>query len=152
MARRPHARLITAGFDLHDARCRGTGRVDLSLRTEYRSPNPSLHIAQRVPRIGSLTRQAILCCKRLWQKGRQEFRLRQVAEEQIGHGIKLTMVTVRGKQRWKWRVESIMCLGVCSSLKEARVAAVEKVLAWLGSPSNYAAFQKLAKLTGHEFI
>jgi len=62
------------------------------------------------------------------------------------------MATVRGKQRWKWRVESIMCLGVCSSLKEAQVAALEKVLRWLGSPTNYTAFQILAKLTGHEFI
>jgi len=62
------------------------------------------------------------------------------------------MVTVQGKQRWKWRVERIMCLGVCSNLKKAQVAALEKVLQWLGSPTNYALFQKLAKLTGHEFI
>jgi len=142
MARRPHARLITAGFDLHD----------VSFRTEYHSPKPSVHSAQRVPPIGSSTRQAILSSKRVWIKGKREYMLRPAAEEGLGYAIKLTMVTVQGKQRWKWRVERIMCLGVCSNLKKAQVAALEKVLQWLGSPTNYALFQKLAKLTGHEFI
>lgn len=142
MARRPHARLITAGFDLHD----------VSFRTEYHSSKPSVHSRQRVPPIGSPPRQIILCSKRVWQKGKREYRLRPVAELRLGHAVKLTMVTVKGKQRWKWTVESIMCLGVCNGLKEAQVAALEKILQVLGSPTNYAAFQNLANLTGHDFI
>jgi hypothetical protein len=45
-----------------------------------------------------------------------------------------------------------MCLGFCRSLNEARVAALEKVLQWLGSSDSYAAFQRLALLTGQKFI
>lgn len=142
MARRPQARLITADFDLHD----------VSFRTEYHSPKQSVHFGQRVPPIGSPTRQKILSSKRLWLNGNRGSRLRPGAEERIGHAIELTMIRIKGKQRWRWRVESIMCLGLCSSLKEAQVASLEKVLQWLGSPTNYASFQKLAKLTGHEFI
>ena len=29
---------------------------------------------------------------------------------------------------------------------------LEEVFRWLGSPHNYAAFQRLARLTGHEFV
>ena len=32
------------------------------------------------------------------------------------------------------------------------VTALEKVFRWVGSPQNYAAFQRLAKLVGHEFM
>jgi hypothetical protein len=142
MARRPHARLITAGFDLHD----------VSHRTEYRCPKTSTHLSQRVPPIGSRTRQTILSSKRLWQKGKQEYVLRPRVEQELGQPIKLTMVSGKGKYRWQWRVASIMCLGRCGSPKEAQIAALEKVLQWLGSRRGYAMFQRLAGMAGYEFV
>jgi starvation-inducible DNA-binding protein len=72
--------------------------------------------------------------------------------EATRHAVQLSPITVKGKLRWKWSVESIMCLGVSKKLEEARVTALEEVFRWLGSPHNYAAFQRLARLTGHEFV
>src|SRR5690242_14396705 len=103
MPRRPHARLITGHFDLHD----------VSFRTEYRIPKPAPHRAQRVPPIGSATREHILCSKKIWQKGRQVYKLTPAAERVAGHEVKLTMVKVRGRDWWRWRVAGIMCSGTC---------------------------------------
>jgi len=142
MSRRPKARLITGDFDLHD----------VSFRTEIRAPKPSAHGRQRVPPIGAETRNSLLRSKRLWQKGKEGHTLRPAAQTALGHAILLTPITVKRVQRWKWSVGSIMCLGVCKSLEEARVTAFEEVFRWLGSPQNYAALQRLAKLAGQEFV
>jgi hypothetical protein len=142
MARRPKARLITGDFDLHD----------VSFRTELRANQPSSLFRQRVPPFGSPTRQSILCSQQLWQKGKKGHKLRPEARISLGHAVQLSPIRGKGgKQRWKWSVESIMCSGVSKSLEEARVTALETVFRWLGSPHNYAAFQRMAKLAGHEF-
>ena len=39
-----------------------------------------------------------------------------------------------------------MCLGVCKSFEEAQVTAFEQVFRWLGSPHNFVALQRLAKV------
>lgn len=142
MARRPKARLITGDFDLRD----------VSFRTELRARKPSPHKRQRVPPKGSLTRRAIFSSPRLWQKDKKEYCLRPRAQERLGHAIKLSPIKIKGKERWKWSVESIQCLGVSKSLGDARVTAVEEVFRWLGSPHNYTAAQELAKLVGDEFV
>jgi hypothetical protein len=142
MARRPKARLITGDFDLHD----------VSFRTELHASKPSARNLQRVPPIGSPTRQSILRSRRLWLKSKQGHTLRPAAQKCLGHAVQLSLIRVKGKQRWKWSVQSIMCQGVSISLDEARVNALEAVFRWLGSPFNYRSFQGLAKLAGHEFV
>jgi hypothetical protein len=98
-----------------------------------------------------VTRQVILSSTLLWERTRQGYRVQRRAEKQLGHAVELTRVTVKGKQLWQWSGKTLMCVGVCNTLAEAQVAALEEVLRLLGSPRNYAAFQKLAKLTGQRF-
>ena len=85
MTRRPKARLITGDFDLHD----------VSFRTQIRAPKSSTHDRQRVPPIGSPTRNAILSSKRLWQECKPEHSLLPDAEAALGHAIHLTQITVK---------------------------------------------------------
>jgi hypothetical protein len=72
--------------------------------------------------------------------------------KRLGHAVQLSQIRGKGRSRWKWSVQSIMCAGVATSLQEARVTALEAIFRWLGSPHNYKAFQILAKMTGHDFV
>jgi hypothetical protein len=70
------------------------------------------------------------------------------AAELLGFLVFIT----RERKGWKWSVPGIMCLGLTAQLPEAKCAAIEAVLRWLGPPKNYAACQRLAKIVGYDFV
>jgi hypothetical protein len=101
-------------------------------------------------RIGSAERKAVLQSHRLWRKGKHGYTLGF-----HGLAVELSLITIKGKERWKWSVmkkRSVLVCGESRSLKEAQVTAIEQALRGLESSQRYKAFRRLLKLVIYDFM